>query len=103
MLTKSALISLILCFNMLNPALASDQSSDPIRTQDVIQLHYLMHTSLEIGAFGSTEDAYKIWAKKIIKEIVLQLCKNVDYKFNWSEVAYLEMWWHDKEVDNALK
>ena len=52
-----------------------------------------MHTSLEVGAFGSTEDAYRVWVTQIIKAIVGQLSTHENYKFNWSEVAYLEMWW----------
>ena len=98
----SALIKAILLLSSISISTA-DQLQGSEKRSETVQLHYLMHTSLEVGAFGSTEDAYRVWVTKIIKEIVDQLSKHENYKFNWSEVAYLEMWWQDKEVDVELK
>ena len=61
------------------------------------------HSSLEVGAFGSSLSSYDNWIKAVLEDVIKMLIQHYDFKFNWSDVAYLEMWWHDRKVSSGLK
>ena len=61
------------------------------------------HTELEVGGFGQTKESYENYVKKILEKLIDMMIQNSEYKFNWSEVNYLEMWWNDMSVSEQLK
>ena len=71
--------------------------------KETVRLHFLPHTSLEVGAFASTKEGYEHYVKKILKSLIEELTKNDELRFNWSDVAYLEMWWNDKHISTEQK
>ena len=66
-------------------------------------IHFLPHTSLEVGGFGNTKETYENYVKKILEQVILKLTVYKDYRFNWSDVNYLEMFWNDKKVKKETK
>ena len=79
------------------------ESNSDEKKQESILLHYLPHTSLEVAAFGSTKEAYENYVRSILESLIGQLSQNDEYKFNWSEVTFLEMWWNDRNIKPELK
>ena len=71
--------------------------------EEKIVIHFLPHTSLEVGGFGSTKDTYENYVKKILEDVITKLTQYKDYRFNWSDVNYLEMFWNDKKVTKEKK
>ena len=65
------LITALICSSILFSSLAAIEASPKSeRARETIQLHYLAHTSLEIGGFGSTKEAYDTWVTNILAEVI---------------------------------
>ena len=75
----------------------------PESKEEMIVIHFLPHSSLEVGGFGTTKETYENYVKGILTKVVTKLIQYKDYRFNWSDVNYLEMFWNDKKVKKELK
>ena len=56
-----------------------------------------------MGAFSSTKEGYSQYVKKILVSLIEELGKNDELRFNWSDVAFLEMWWNDASISAKQK
>ena len=41
--------------------------------EEMIVIHFLPHTSLEVGGFGSTKETYENYVKKILEDVIIKL------------------------------
>ena len=68
-------------------------------------MHVIPYTSIPIGVDTSIDDTFTNYAMPILDQIIIELEHNPDYKFNWSELGWLQRWWFSSEqtLQNRLK